>query len=84
MEEELWEGINTEVSLFSFIGREGCISLDFSFNIRGSEGIAKTFISVTKSQRKDNQDPETTDMRTLLKFFLTNSSSCQNLVKEIA
>ena len=81
---QLWESLYTEESLYKMIGREGCVALDYAFNIGGSEAIAETYFGVMKSQLKDNHDPETADMRSLVKYCLPDPSHCPNAVEKIA
>ena len=84
LKSQLWESIYTDSALYSIIGREGCIALDFAYNIGGSEAIAETYFGVMKSQIKDNHDPNTADMRSLVKFCLADPSHCPSAINEIA
>ena len=60
------------------------IILDYAYNIGGSEAIAETFFGVMAAQKKDNQDPETVDMRTVLSFCMPSPAQCPNAISEIA
>ena len=80
----IWEAVYTNSSFFNVIGREGCFILDFAYNIGGSEAIAETYFGIMKSQMKDNQDPETTNMRTLIKMCLPEPSCCPNAIESIS
>ena len=65
-------------------GKEGCIILDFVYNLGGSEALAETFFGVMKYQKKDNAAPETADMRTLINFCIPEVSQCPNAISEIS
>ena len=87
LEHRLWEALFMEASLFSQIGRAGCLTLDFPYNMGGSEAIAETFFHVMESQRKDNLSPEMLDMRTLISFCLPGlpeASQCPESTSNIA
>jgi len=84
LESKLWEFLYTNESFYSLIGVQGNIVLDFVYNIRGSEAIAESYFKIFDSQRKDNQNPETTDLRTLVDFTIPEVSKCPQAVAEIA
>lgn len=84
LEDRLWEALYKDPSLYSLVGREGCLALDFAFNIGGSEAIAETFFRVMEAQRKDNQSPETMDMRTLISFCMPHPIQCPEAISKIA
>ena len=58
--------------------------MDYVYNLGGSEAIAETYFKVLESQRKDNQDPSTIDMRTFLSFVLPDPSKCPIAIEEIS
>ena len=66
------------------IGREGCIVLDFVYNLGGSEALAKTYFGVMKYKKKDNASAETADMRTLINFCIPDVSQCPNAISSIS
>lgn len=80
----LWESLYNTPSFFNIIGKEGCFILDFAYNIGGSEAIAETYFGIMKSQMKDNHNPETTDLRTIIKMTLPEPSCCPEAIKEIS
>ena len=84
LEDHLWEALYMKESLYSVVGRAGCLALDFAYNFGGSEAIAETFFRVMEAQRKDNQDVATLDMRTLISFCLPEPSQCPQTISDIA
>ena len=80
LEDRLWEALYTEPSLYSIVGRPGCLALDYAFNLGGSEAIAESFFRVIECQRKDNHDVTTLDMRTLVNFCMPNPSKCPEAI----
>ena len=83
IEQAFYEALYCEKSLYSVIGKEGCIVLDFIYNLGGSECLAEIYFGVLKSQLQDNQDPDTVDMCALLGFCLPEVSQCPEAIDAI-
>ena len=83
-ESNLYKFIYTNEGLFNDIGKAGCIILDFSFSIGGSEAISETYFGVMNTQKQSSQDNDTLDMRTLINFTMGDVSSCPEAIANIA
>ena len=78
-----FEAVYCEESLYSVIGKERCIVLDFIYNLAYSECLAETYFGVLNSQLQDNQDPDTVDICALLGFCLPEVSECPGAIDGI-
>ena len=78
VESEFYEALYTNKSLYSKIGREGCIIMDFVYNLRGSKWNV-----FWCAQLQDNQDPETVDMCSFLGFCLPEIWKCPRAIDGI-
>ena len=65
------------------LGKEAAIALDLAYNI-GSKAIAESFLNFMECQRKDNQNPETADIRTLIGFCMSSASQSSTALDDIA